>query len=527
VHETSKKRLSMAGYGGYGGGGYDAYAGYGRGAPYGDERYYDERMAPPRAGPIGPGLGSARSLAATPEDAEYRVRILMREREEDGYCADCGTRAPEYLCLTLGSFVCSDCADVHRSMKRKVKAVLGGDLTGEDASRIESVGNHKCNKRFLFAWNPTDFPQPDPKNKQNLKEFIWLKYEGSWTKKNNPNASDPSGPPKDLKQDPMYPPDPYYGHEPPPAYGYHHPEPAYYDAPYASYAPPAPRSGGRDPYQPAPSARGPAVPPTASQRGGYGYAAHPPAPHPADQWDYYQERSRGDTALSSRDGRKGSSSKKGKDDRGKTSRKDKSSSRKSKKHSEDGSEESEDSEDSERSGKKSSSRKRDKDKGKEKERRRRGRDSDESESDSESSESSNDRRKSKKPSSKSKKNKEKERSSKSGKSSSSKSAGPAKAPSIFESIQRSDAAAGVNTSAMPGMNQIQTPGLVTGQLIPGMPEPTMTVGGAMPLQSVSLGAQIGQVVQTPYGMGIVTAQGVVPMQGGAPDLMTGFQNMGM
>ncbi|KAA8495731.1 putative ADP-ribosylation factor GTPase-activating protein AGD14 [Porphyridium purpureum] len=461
------------------------------------------------------GHAAALAAASRPdagEEAEYRVRVCIREREADNFCADCGVQAPSFLCFTLGTIVCTDCANVHRAQKRKITDMYCGNLTFEDASRFEKVGNDKCNRKFLYKWNPDEFPQPNPKDKDALKQFIWLKYEGSWAKKKSDRESEPPRSHAAPPDHPGYGADPYgYASYDVPPPGYH--DPYYYEsAPYVgarggAYGapppahPPAYSERGYDPYGPPPGmhpqAYAPAqAPPRAGARSAAGpppgppensrYSGPPPGASYAGPVDPVLSQLQYDYSRSSsqpRDARKKSSSskkasskgKKKKDDSsGEDSEEDRTSRKKSSKHKtrrDSESESGESSEEEDRRGKSSSHKKQSKKVSSSKKTASRYSD------DSDASESSADGKKSKK--------KKASASSKS-KGSSSKSS---KVPSVFESIQQADHAAGVPTSAM------VPNGPAVGTLIPGMPAPSM------------------------YG-------GYPAMQG-QPDMITGFQNMRM
>lgn len=117
------------------------------------------------------------------QDNERAMIAVQRRLEGNTYCADCSGDAPEYVNLTVGTFICKDCADVHRSISnRRIKDIYGRDLTPEDVRRMADVGNDKANRRFLATWDPVEFPEPDTTDKDRLQNFIWLKYEGSWKK---------------------------------------------------------------------------------------------------------------------------------------------------------------------------------------------------------------------------------------------------------------------------------------------------------------------------------------------------------
>lgn len=63
---------------------------------------------------------------------------------------------------------------------RRIKDIFAGDLTLDDARRMDTVGNDTANRKFLAEWNPREVPEPDRRDKEALREFLWLKYDGSF-----------------------------------------------------------------------------------------------------------------------------------------------------------------------------------------------------------------------------------------------------------------------------------------------------------------------------------------------------------
>lgn len=139
------------------------------------------------------------------QDAEQTVRDVQSRLEGNNYCADCGHPRPEYINLTIGTFLCQLCSDIHRSMSnRRIKDMYAGDLTMDDARRMEAVGNDVANRKFLATWNAREMPEPDRRDKESLREFLWLKYEGSF-KKQPFSAPPPSREPaRDYRPDDRY-----------------------------------------------------------------------------------------------------------------------------------------------------------------------------------------------------------------------------------------------------------------------------------------------------------------------------------
>lgn len=117
------------------------------------------------------------------QQAEAVLREIQGRNEGNRYCADCGAPRPDFINTTIGTFICSQCADIHRTTSnRRIKDMYSRDITPEDCRRMEAVGNDVANRRFLATWNPRDFPEPDNRDREAVREFIWLKYEGSFKK---------------------------------------------------------------------------------------------------------------------------------------------------------------------------------------------------------------------------------------------------------------------------------------------------------------------------------------------------------
>ncbi|KAA8499588.1 Arf-GAP domain and FG repeat-containing protein 1 [Porphyridium purpureum] len=116
------------------------------------------------------------------EEAERLIRGMTR-LEENAHCADCGARDPTFVNLTIGTFVCSVCADEHKDARRRVKNIETATFMMEDAEFLEARGNAVANMHYLAKWNPREFPEPKPGDRAAIKEFLWLKYDGSWASK--------------------------------------------------------------------------------------------------------------------------------------------------------------------------------------------------------------------------------------------------------------------------------------------------------------------------------------------------------
>lgn len=139
------------------------------------------------------------------QDAEQAVRDAQARLEGNNFCADCGYPRPEYINLTIGTFICQLCCEVHKSMSnRRIKDIYAGDLTMDDARRMESVGNEMANRKFLATWNSREVPEPDRNDKESLREFLWLKYDGSFKKQPTPQPPSAPASSRDYRSEDRY-----------------------------------------------------------------------------------------------------------------------------------------------------------------------------------------------------------------------------------------------------------------------------------------------------------------------------------
>lgn len=149
---------------------------------------------------------TSRFTSRSAEEAERAILEIQDQRDGNKHCADCGTTRPEFINLTIGTFLCDICADIHRTIsKRIVKDIYSGELSMEDVRRMEAVGNDVANRKFLATWNPREVPEPNRRDRDQLREFLWLKYDGSFKKA-------PVAPPPAAHRPPV---DQYYTQRPP------------------------------------------------------------------------------------------------------------------------------------------------------------------------------------------------------------------------------------------------------------------------------------------------------------------------
>jgi hypothetical protein len=100
----------------------------------------------------------------------------LRKLPENKICMDCTDKMPSFVCLELGTFVCTSCAGIHREFGHHIKSVTLSIFTPEEVELVAAGGNQNAKKIWLAKWTPSVFAQPGPTDKATIREFIKLKY---------------------------------------------------------------------------------------------------------------------------------------------------------------------------------------------------------------------------------------------------------------------------------------------------------------------------------------------------------------
>lgn len=132
-------------------------------------------------------MASSRHTSRSTQNLGTALRDVQQRLDGNLHCADCSFPRPEYINLTIGTFICDKCAEVHRSTSnRRIKDMYGDDITEQDVRRMETVGNDVANRKFLAIWDPKEFPEPNRRDKEAMREFLWLKYDGTFKRPSQP-----------------------------------------------------------------------------------------------------------------------------------------------------------------------------------------------------------------------------------------------------------------------------------------------------------------------------------------------------
>ena len=92
-------------------------------------------------------------------------------------CFECGEKGTTYVVMDFGTFVCSSCAGILRELSYKVKGTGVTIFSEKDIDFIGKNGNDNARKMWLGKFNPKKNKLPNPKNRNEIKQFIIDKYK--------------------------------------------------------------------------------------------------------------------------------------------------------------------------------------------------------------------------------------------------------------------------------------------------------------------------------------------------------------
>ncbi|XP_013786468.1 arf-GAP with dual PH domain-containing protein 1-like [Limulus polyphemus] len=113
-------------------------------------------------------------------DVNRKRLFELLKRPGNNTCVDCGASEPEWASYNLGIFLCTQCADFHRSLGphiSKVKSIRSDHWDTSQVDMMENGGNHRAHVKYEIHV-PVCYRRPLAHDVQVLKEeWIRAKYE--------------------------------------------------------------------------------------------------------------------------------------------------------------------------------------------------------------------------------------------------------------------------------------------------------------------------------------------------------------
>jgi len=113
------------------------------------------------------------AAAKAKEDKNVAKIKEIRKEEANKVCFNCKEKGPAYLNTTHYTFVCTQCAGIHREFNHRVKSVTVSTFSDDEVAHlVNEGGNAAASKSWLAKWDPKRDPVPDSSDKTKMKEFI-------------------------------------------------------------------------------------------------------------------------------------------------------------------------------------------------------------------------------------------------------------------------------------------------------------------------------------------------------------------
>ncbi|CAB4059388.1 AGFG1 [Lepeophtheirus salmonis] len=125
-------------------------------------------------------MSSGRSSSTKSEDRNTtRIREIQNGCIDNKRCFDCRQRGPNYVNVTVGSFVCTKCSGMLRGVTppHRIKSISMSTFTNEDVSLLDSRGNLWCQKVWLATYSGSMAEDFTASGDETLKTHILDKYE--------------------------------------------------------------------------------------------------------------------------------------------------------------------------------------------------------------------------------------------------------------------------------------------------------------------------------------------------------------
>jgi len=134
-----------------------------------------------------------KSTTKKQEQLTEDVRKIRKLNPANMICADCPKRATSNVCIDFASFVCQECAGIHRKFNHRIKSISIATFTQDEVDKLQNGGNEVCNLKYLakYKQGKDPFQLPNEGELDKSEQYIKLKYvDKKWFKDDNDKEND-------------------------------------------------------------------------------------------------------------------------------------------------------------------------------------------------------------------------------------------------------------------------------------------------------------------------------------------------
>jgi len=149
-------------------------------------------------------MASSSSAAARDALAKLKPEAAVKElskKKSNKQCFDCGRSGPQQnVNSTLGTFVCTQCAGIHRKFNHKIKTINMSTFTPAEVDALANSGNKRARKVWLASFEEGKSFALDPEDPANVERFMHQVYiDKRWAKRDGAPDDDEDKKKKDKK----------------------------------------------------------------------------------------------------------------------------------------------------------------------------------------------------------------------------------------------------------------------------------------------------------------------------------------
>ncbi len=166
--------------------------------------------------PPGSSSGAARRATAanrrkadsvSPDEVIRQLQRVPANKK----CADCSSKLPSCVNLTVGTFICMTCAGVHRESNARIKSVGHSSFTAEEAEQLKATDNDQINALYMARYSPSTerLRRPmDNRDSNMVRAWIHRKYKDRAWYGGGGNEPQQQAPAQQRQQRPVVEPQP-------------------------------------------------------------------------------------------------------------------------------------------------------------------------------------------------------------------------------------------------------------------------------------------------------------------------------